>query len=190
MRLLNDIKSCTLCADVLPLGPKPILQFSRKSEILIVGQAPGVQAHESGIPWNDASGRRLRDWLQLPEQIFYDPKKTAIVPMGFCYPGKGSSGDLPPRPECRTLWLDTIVSSLHHIKIKIVIGNYAASYFCEKKNLSDLINNYATGTEPLIVLPHPSPRNNIWLAKNKWFEAKALPLIREKMSRAVTRPKV
>ena len=182
MKLMKEIKSCNLCQDVLPFAPKPILQLHSDSALLLVGQAPGVKAHESGTPWNDASGERLRQWLQLAPESFYDSKLMSIVPMGFCYPGKGKSGDLPPRKECSVRWMDTIISHLGNLEVIILVGSYATEYFLGEGELSRKIKDHAVSETPFIVLPHPSPRNNIWLKKNAWFEEESLPKIRKKLS--------
>lgn len=167
------------------MSPRPILQFEKTASLLITGQAPGLAAHESGIPWNDASGARLRAWLGMEESVFYDPGKVAIVPIGFCYPGKSKGGDLPPRPECQKLWMAKILDYIENIRFKVVIGSHSASYFCGRKNLSHYIKEHALNDSSFIVLPHPSPRNNIWLAKNKWFEQEYLPVIKDKLWRGV-----
>lgn len=180
--LLTEIKKCELCKEHLPLAPNPIVQFSKSSRILIVGQAPGLLAHNSSIPWNDKSGERLREWLRLSEEQFYNPKLVAIVPMGFCYPGKGKSGDLPPRKECAPKWMQPIRDYLTNIKLEIYVGKYACDYaFGKKSNFNELIQTQAVSKDNRIALPHPSPRNNIWLAKNKWFEKEVLPKIRKKI---------
>lgn len=182
MKLLEKIRACQYCVFDLPWLPKPILQFSAQSKILIMSQAPGKKAHETGIPWNDASGIRLRSWLRLNEKTFYNPEIIAIVPMGFCYPGKGKSGDLPPRPECSELWMKSILEATHQVEYKILIGTYAAEYFLGKGSLSEKIKLHAFNDDSnYIVLPHPSPLNNIWLSKNRWFEAECLPRIQLKM---------
>jgi uracil-DNA glycosylase len=169
--LSKKIKNCTICKDDLLLGPKPIFQFNKKSKIIIIGQAPGVKTHNSGIPWDDKSGERLRQWLGVTEDQFYDPSLFAIVPMGFCYPGKGKTGDLPPRKECAKEWMEPIRKYLTNIKFEIYIGKYACDYhFSKYKNLTTLIAEQAKIKNNKIVLPHPSPRNNIWLKKNEWFE--------------------
>lgn len=182
MKLLKEIRACSLCEDVLPFAPKPILQFSKKSSLLIVGQAPGLAAHNTEKPWNDKSGIRLRHWICIKDEDFYNPSKTAIVPMGFCYPGRGTGGDNPPRPECSVRWMDIILNHLSKVKVKIIIGSYAASYFCHDKNLQNNIKHHAYNDSDMIVLPHPSPRNNIWLKKNPWFEIECLPAIRTKLA--------
>lgn len=181
MNLLKEINSCSLCADNLPLKPKPILQFNPKAKVLIVGQAPGIKAHESGIPWNDASGIRLREWLGLRSEDFYNPEFVAIIPMGFCYPGKGASGDLPPRMECSARWMDQLLSRLVNVQTIILVGQHSTVYFTGKGSMEKKIREYLE-QQTFIVLPHPSPRNNIWLAKNKWFESEALPKIKKRMA--------
>lgn len=182
MSLLKEIKNCNFCEGVLPLAPRPILQFHRSAKILLVGQAPGIKAHDSGKPWNDASGERLRDWLTLTPEVFYNPKLISIVPMGFCYPGKGKTGDLPPRKECSSLWMDSILSHLKNLEVIILVGSYSSQYFLGDGDLSLKIREHAKNDSEFIVLPHPSPRNNIWLKKNDWFEKEALRNIRRKLS--------
>ncbi len=175
--LLKTIRLCTVCAKHLPQAPRPILNFHKTSKILIVGQAPGIRAHESETPWNDPSGDRLRQWMGVTPETFYDPKQIAIVPMGFCYPGTGKSGDLPPRPECAPLWMAKVLAELKQVQLKLIIGAYAHAWFL-KPNAESLTENvrawkrYAPG---IIPLPHPSPRNNIWLKKNRWFEKELVP---------------
>ena len=176
--LLKEIRGCTHCAAKLPLGPRPVVSFSAKSKILLVGQAPGTKVHETGIPWNDPSGDRLRDWLQVSRDEFYDTKNFAIAPMGFCYPGRGKSGDNPPRPECAPLWMDRIVTSLKSVEMTILIGQYALNYFLgeqKKRTLTETVKNWQEYFPKYVVLPHPSPRNNIWLKKNEWFERDLVP---------------
>lgn len=180
-RLLRDIRSCKICESHLPLGPKPIVNLSSSAKILIVGQAPGIKAHESGKPWNDASGERLRLWMNLTPDEFYDETRVGVVPMGFCYPGKGKSGDLPPRPECSKHWMQKVLKQLPSVQLKILIGGYAQRYFLDKDALlTDNIRNWKQFFPELIVLPHPSPRNNIWLKKNSWFEEEILPTLQAK----------
>lgn len=188
--LLTKIRSCKICQESLPYKPKPILSFAANSLILIVGQAPGVRAHMSGIPWNDASGERLRDWLGVTKEQFYDPEIFAIAPMGFCYPGKGSSGDKPPRPECSEKWMKKIVSQLGEIRVTLLIGTYAQDFFLdEKTRLTETVKRWREFAPTYIPLPHPSPRNNIWLKKNSWFETDLLPYLRKTTSKVLkTRP--
>lgn len=174
MEILDDIKNCSLCIDELPFQPKPILQFSTHSKILLIGQAPGKLAHESGIPWNDKSGERLRDWLKITPADFYDENKMAIVPMGFCYPGKNKKGDKPPRPECRARWLDSLVARMDQRELLILVGQHAAHYFLGNDTLENHIRR-SIDDQHILVLPHPSPRNNIWLTKNNWVEREIIP---------------
>ncbi|WP_397601681.1 uracil-DNA glycosylase family protein [Silvanigrella sp.] len=182
--ILKKILQCKFCVKELPLKPKPILNFSASAKILIAGQAQGIKAHESGIPWNDQSGERLRDWLGIDKDIFYNPKKIPIVPMGFCYPGKGKSGDLPPRKECKEIWFEKIHEELSNIQLKIIIGSYAQEYYFSLKNetLTDVVKSWKKYLPSCIPLPHPSPRNNIWLKKNPWFEKDLLPVLRKKVA--------
>jgi uracil-DNA glycosylase len=180
--LLREIKKCTICSDFLPCEPNPILQFKKSSKILIVGQAPGILAHNSSVPWDDKSGERLRHWLGISDDQFYDSSEIAIVPMGFCYPGKGKSGDLPPRKECAVKWMKSIRDYLTNIELEIYIGKYACDYeFGKYGTLAELVKRQYKSKEGRVVLPHPSPRNNIWLAKNSWFEQDAIPFIRKKV---------
>jgi uracil-DNA glycosylase len=187
--LLNEIHSCRECEPHLPHGPRPILSAHKNSRILIMGQAPGLRVHESGVPWNDPSGERLRNWLKVTETNFYDASKIAIIPMGFCYPGTGKSGDLPPRPECAQLWHDQLLSKLHNIKLKLVVGSYAQTYMLgssAKKTLTETVRSWKDYRPSIIPLPHPSPRNNIWLKKNPWFEKEILPYLRRRVKQLLT----
>ncbi len=184
MSLLDEVKSCQHCVSSLPLPPRPVLNFSTASKVLVVGQAPGIIVHNTGIPWNDKSGERLRDWLGVSPEEFYDVKKFAIVPMGFCYPGKGKSGDLPPRKECSQLWMKRILNKLEKVQLTLLIGQYAQQYFLHdkrKKTLTDTVKNWEEYWPKYVVLPHPSPRNNIWLKKNPWFEDMVIPKIKNKI---------
>lgn len=177
-KLLREIRACTVCSDNLPLGPRPIVSFASESKILLVGQAPGTKVHETGIPWNDPSGDRLRDWLDVTREEFYDENKFAIAPMGFCYPGRGKSGDNPPRPECAPLWMERITNALSEVRMTILIGQYALNYFLgdkKKATLTETVRNWREYFPEFVVLPHPSPRNNIWLKKNEWFERNLVP---------------
>ncbi len=183
-KLLNEIRRCTTCKTHLPYPPKPILNFSTKSKIAIIGQAPGIKVHNSGIPWNDASGDRLREWLNVTPEEFYDVKNFAIVPMGFCYPGNNGKSDLPPRPECAELWMDKILKTLKNKQLILLIGQYSQNYFLKdlkKKTLTDTVKHYQEYLPDYFVLPHPSPRNNIWLKKNPWFVKSNLSELRKKI---------
>ena len=182
--LKKNIKACTLCEVDLPFPPKPVFSFSARSKILIVGQAPGIKVHESGIPWNDASGDRLREWMKVSKEQFYNTKYFSIVPMGFCYPGKGKSGDLPPRPECAEKWMSSILDKLPKRQIVLLIGQYAQAWFLQsrkKATLTETVKSWKLYLPDYFVLPHPSPRNNIWLKKNPWFEKQLVPKLEKKI---------
>ncbi len=187
--LLKEIRDCRLCEEYLPLGPRPVVQAHARASILIAGQAPGRKVHETGVPFNDPSGVRLREWMGIDEKNFYDPKKIALLPMGFCYPGTGASGDLPPRPECAEAWRPSLLDALPRIQLTLVIGQYAQNYHLgaqRKKNLTETVRAWKDYLKQgLIPLPHPSPRNNIWLRKNPWFEKEVLPTLRSRV-RALT----
>ncbi|UCS94454.1 uracil-DNA glycosylase family protein [Echinicola marina] len=181
--LICDIKACELCKESLPLGPNPILSGSPESKIVIIGQAPGKIVHETGIPWNDKSGDNLRKWLGVERDVFYDADKIALVPMGFCYPGRGRSGDLPPRPECAPLWHPKLLREMKHVALTILVGAYAQGHYLqEKRNLTDIVKDYKKYLPDYFPLPHPSPRNNIWQAKNPWFGEQVLPALQKTIS--------
>jgi len=189
--LLTDVRACTICKDDLPLDPRPVLQFHPKARILIAGQAPGSKVHDSAVPFDDASGNRLREWLGLTPDVFYDPKQIAILPMGSCFPGTGKSGDLPPRPECTPAWRKQLVSRLRHLEMTLVLGKYAQSYHFGKTDgsLTDLVKSWRTHWPGMLPLPHPSPRNNLWLRRNPWFETELLPVLRGRVAEILRRPK-
>ena len=183
-KLVKEIRSCTICAVHLPLGPRPIIQVSSTVKILIVGQAPGSRVHETGIPFNDPSGDRLREWMGIDKEVFYDDKKIALVPMGFCFPGTGKSGDLPPRSECADTWRVKLLEQLPNITLTIIVGQYAQAWHLEKdnkENLTETVMAWRDYWPKAIPLPHPSPRNNIWLKKNPWFEEEVLPSLKKKV---------
>ena len=184
LSLLNDVRGCTICASELPLGPRPVLQMHPKAKILIAGQAPGRKVHDSGVPFDDASGKRLREWLGVTRDVFYDPEQVAILPMAFCFPGTGKSGDLAPRPECAPAWREQLLSHLSQLDLTIVLGSYAQKYHFGEANSSvtDLVKSWRTYWPNIVPLPHPSPRNNIWLRKNPWFEIEVLPVLRQRVS--------
>ena len=176
--LLQEISKCTVCVPHLELGPRPVLSASIKSKIIIIGQAPGTVVHKSGIPWDDKSGENLRKWMDVNKTTFYDPQNVAIVPMGFCYPGKGKSGDLAPRKECAPLWHKALLTQMKEVKLILLVGKYAQDYYIQektKKNLTETVRNYKEYYPNYFVLPHPSPRNNIWQAKNDWFKREVIP---------------
>lgn len=183
--LLKEIKDCRLCEEHLPLGPRPVLQAHPKARILIAGQAPGRKVHETGIPFDDPSGDRLRDWLGIDKKTFYDPEKIAVIPMGFCFPGTGKSGDLPPRPECAETWRERLLAGLTGIRLTLLIGQYAQHYHLgdqRKGNLTETEKAWRSyWADDWVPLPHPSPRNNIWLRKNPWFEKEVLPALKSRV---------
>jgi uracil-DNA glycosylase len=178
--LLNEVRSCTLCSKYLPQDPRPILQLHPDAKILVAGQAPGRKVHESGVPFTDASGDRLRDWLGLGSETFYDPQQIAILPMGFCYPGTGKSGDLPPRPECANQWREDLLGLLPNLRLTLVIGQYAQEYHLPNagNSVTVTVQNWREHWPSVVPLPHPSPRNNLWLRKNPWFASELLPALR------------
>jgi len=182
--LLTKVRACDICRESLPLGPRPVLQLDPESRILIVGQAPGRKVHESGVPFDDASGNRLRSWLGVSREEFYDPRKVAILPMGFCYPGKGASGDLPPRPECAVAWREQLLECLVAVELTVVIGKYAQAYHLPRtgRSVTEQVQAWEEYWPRLVPLPHPSPRNNRWLLKNPWFETDLLPMLRQRVS--------
>ena len=183
--LIKEITACQICSEHLEAGPRPVFAFSKKSRIAIIGQAPGRRVHESGIAWHDKSGDRLRDWLGIDEETFYDSDFFAIVPMGFCYPGTGKSGDLPPRPECAPQWHDKILGHLADLQLTLLIGSYAQQYYLgtdRKKTLTETVQAHDEYWPQFLPIPHPSPRNNIWLKKNPWFDEIVLPKLKNKIA--------
>ena len=182
--LVTEVRACTICEPHLPNGVRPVLQVNSDAKILIAGQAPGRRVHATGIPFDDPSGDRLRDWMGVTREQFYNPQLFAIVPMGFCYPGTGNSGDLPPRPECAATWRARLLRQLPRIETTLVIGKYAHDYHFGKSNLTvtRLVENWQQHWPRRLPLPHPSPRNNIWLKKNPWFETKVVPVIRARIT--------
>ncbi|GHC43940.1 uracil-DNA glycosylase family protein [Ulvibacter litoralis] len=188
-QLLANIRACEVCKEHLPLGPRPIVAAHKNARVIIIGQAPGTKVHETGIPWDDPSGKQLRRWLNVTDQTFYDASKIALVPMGFCYPGKGKSGDLPPRPECAPLWHEDLLNEMPHVKLVILIGMYAQKYYLGKtaeKNLTATVKNYKAYLPKYFPLPHPSPRNRFWLTKNPWFTETVVPELQKKTKEALS----
>lgn len=178
--LLKEIRACTLCEKYLPLGPRPVLSAHANSKILIVGQAPGTKVHASGLPWDDVSGKNLRAWMDVDKDLFYNPEIFGIVPMGFCYPGRGKGGDLPPRPECAPKWHPDLMREMPKIQLVLLIGQYAQRYYLgkeKKKNLTETVRNYQDYLPRFFPLVHPSPRNRIWQMKNPWFEEEVVPAL-------------
>lgn len=187
--LLQQIRACRICEEHLVLGPRPVLRASVTAKLLIVGQAPGTKVHASGKPWDDQSGKRLRHWLGLEPEVFYDESKVAIVPMGFCYPGKGKSGDLPPRPECAQHWHQQLLALLPNIELTLLVGKYAQDYFLGDKaavNLTQTVANWREYLPVYMPMPHPSPRNQFWVKHNPWFEQEAVPVLREQVKQLLS----
>ena len=182
-QLLTDVRACRLCEAALPLGPNPVLRASATARILIIGQAPGTRVHETGIPWNDPSGERLRDWMQIDREQFYDESQIAIMPMGFCYPGKGKSGDLPPRSECAAQWHDKLLAEMPAIKLTLLIGKYAQNHYLgsQRQTLAETVSRWRDHPPGLFPLPHPSPRNLRWFRNHPWFENEVLPAFRSRL---------
>ncbi|MGB5439614.1 MAG: uracil-DNA glycosylase family protein [Gammaproteobacteria bacterium] len=182
--LLKNVRACRVCESRLPLGPRPVLRASRSARILIIGQAPGTKVHQSGIPWNDPSGDRLRDWMQLDRGRFYDESEIAIIPMGFCYPGKGKSGDLPPRPECATLWHERLFAELPNLQLRLLVGKYAQDYYLgsRRQSLTRTVQHWQDYLPDYFPLPHPSPRNLRWFRLNPWFESTVIPSLRAQLN--------
>ena len=181
--LLDSVKRCTLCADQLPLGPRPVVRISGTARLLVIGQAPGTKVHASGIPWDDASGKRLRQWMGISDALFYNQQHIAIMPMGFCYPGKGKSGDLPPRPECADTWHQPLRSQMPDIELTLLIGQYAQNYYLHDhfRTLTERVKHWRDSPPGYIALPHPSPRNQLWLKKNPWFEQETVPYLQQRI---------
>jgi uracil-DNA glycosylase len=183
--ILTQIRACTVCAEHLPLGPRPIVRASPSARLAIIGQAPGTRVHESGVPWDDRSGDRLRDWTSLDKFTFYDKERVAIVPMGFCYPGRDANGgDSPPRPECAPLWHAQVLDRMPEIHLTLLVGSYAQKRYLgprRKKTMTETVANWREYLPHYFPLPHPSWRNTGWLKRNPWFEAELVPDLRQKI---------
>lgn len=182
--LIAEVRACTICAAHLPHGVRPVVQFHPDARLLIAGQAPGRKVHASGIPFDDVSGNRLRDWMGIDRDVFYDPELVALLPMGFCYPGTGKSGDLPPRPECAPAWRAQLLARLDKLQLTLVIGQYAQAYHLDepKSSLTEIVQRWRDYWPNVVPLPHPSPRNNLWLRRNPWFEMQLLPMLRQRVA--------
>ncbi len=181
-QLINEVTACTICKSFLPNPPRPVISVSEYSKIIIIGQAPGQKVHDSGVPWDDQSGNELRRWLGVDKEQFYDTNLFGLMPMGFCYPGKNSTGDLPPRPECAPLWHNMLLAKMKNIKLTILIGQYSQKYYLKDKfkpTLTENVRNYQEFLPKYLPLVHPSPRNKIWQKKNPWFELEVIPQLRE-----------
>ncbi len=188
-KFLEEIRKCQVCKEHLPLGPRPVVQLSPFSKIIIIGQAPGRRVHETGIPWNDASGKKLREWLNVDESTFYNPAIFSIVPMAFCYPGKGISGDLAPRPECAPLWHPEVFKFFSKKPLVLLIGQYAQRYYLKKDfkgSLTETVKFYHNFLPDYFPLPHPSPRNQNWLKINPWFNEAVIPELQKRVNNIIS----
>lgn len=183
--LLAAVRGCRACEAHLPLGPRPVVRVGETARILVVGQAPGVRVHASGIPWDDPSGDRLRAWMGVGKDAFYDESRIAIIPMGYCYPGRGSGGDMPPRRECATLWLGQLLAWLPQVEVTLLIGQYAQRHFLgnrHNQSLTETVRGWAEFAPQYIPLPHPSPRNQPWFKHHPWFEQQLVPVLRARIN--------
>lgn len=187
IKLLREVRGCEHCAGSLDHEPRPIVQMHPDARILIAGQAPGRRVHETGVPFDDPSGDRLRAWMGIERDVFYDETRVAILPMGFCYPGTGKRGDLPPRPECAPLWRQTLLDRLDNVRLTLVIGQYAMRWHLPdaRGSLTEIVRNWRDHRPRVVPLPHPSPRNNIWLRKNPWFESELVPDLQRRVRAAL-----
>jgi len=179
-KLIQEIRKCTVCKEHLSAGVNPVISVHPNSKIAIIGQAPGIKVHRSGIPWDDKSGERLREWMNVDDETFYNPENFALVPMGFCYPGKGKTGDLPPRKECAPLWHNRLFTEMPKIELVLLIGSYAQKHYLKdkgKRTLTETVQNFESYVPKWMPLPHPSLRNNIWLKKNPWFVLDLVPIL-------------
>lgn len=176
--LLIEVRACRACADVLPLGPRPVVQMSSTARILIASQAPGTKVHERGIPFSDTSGDRLREWMGVSADEFYDETKVAIVPMGFCYPGRAPGGDAPPRPECAPLWRSRLLSHMPRLRLTLLVGTHAQTYTLGPGKMIERVMRFQDYLPAIFPMPHPSWRSRHWAANNPWFEARVIPALR------------
>ncbi len=184
--LLAKVRACSACAGALPLGPRPILQLSTSATILVASQAPGLKVHQTGVPFSDVSGDRLREWMGLSADEFHDEKRIAILPMGFCYPGRAGGGDAPPRPECAHLWRDQLLQSLPHVRLTLLVGSYAQQHVLGPGALAPRVRNFRDYLPDSFPLPHPSWRSRMWEEKNPWFAEDVLPALRSAIERALS----
>ena len=186
--LLAEVRACRVCEAHLPLGPRPVLRATETARVMIVGQAPGTRVHETGIPFNDPSGDKLREWLGFGRDVFYDEARIAIVPAGFCYPGRKGSGDAPPRPECAPLWHPRLRAAMPGIALTVLVGAYAQAYYLgdrRGKTLAATVRDYRAYLPAFFPTPHPSPRNKLWLKRNPWFESEVVPALRRRVHRLI-----
>lgn len=187
-KLLTEVRQCTLCEPELPMGARPVVQLHPNAKILVAGQAPGRRVHASGKPFDDPSGDRLRQWMGIDKSTFYDAEKLAIIPMGLCYPGTGKSGDLPPRPECAPAWRHKLLEHLPNLELTLAIGQYAQSWHIDepKQTLTERVKNWEHYWPDVLPLPHPSPRNNLWLKRNPWFEDTIIPTLQKRIAESLS----
>lgn len=187
--LLHDVRACTICAPVLPFGTRPVLQLASSARLLIIGQAPGKKVHETGIAWNDASGDRLREWIELDRATFYDETNVAILPIGFCYPGaEEARGDKPPRPECAPLWHRRLIKHLPNIQLTLLVGLYAQRHYLRSRrrnSMTETVRGFPEYGPQFFPLPHPSWRSVVWMRKHDWFEETVLPNLRKAVREAM-----
>ena len=184
--LVKEVRACTICAKHLPFEPNPVVRPSSMAKVLIIGQAPGTKVHATGIPWNDPSGDKLREWMGVDRDLFYKSKHIGIMPTGFCYPGKGKSGDLPPRPECAPTWHPRLMKHMRRVELILLIGQYAQKYYLKdasKKTLTETVRAWKEYAPLYLPMPHPSPRNKLWLKKNAWFEKEIVPALQRKIKK-------
>jgi uracil-DNA glycosylase len=189
--LLREIRACRLCANALPHGVRPIVQAGQGARLLIIGQAPGSKVHASGMPWDDDSGDRLREWTGLDRETFYDPARVAQMPSGFCYPGKASGGDNPPRPECAPRWHAPLLARLPDVRLTLLVGLHAQKRYLPRSfapNLTEAVRRFAEAPDGLFPLPHPAWRSRLWMARNPWFEAEVLPVLRQRIADVLSGP--
>jgi len=182
--LLEEVRACRHCEDALPLGPNPVLRAGSTARMIIVGQAPGTKVHASGVPWDDASGKRLRQWLAVEPEQFYDESRIAIIPMAFCYPGRGKSGDLPPPAACAPKWHESLFTLLPRVELVLLVGSYAQDFYLgrSRETLAARVRRWADFGPRYFPLPHPSPRNTLWLKRNPWYEAQVVPALRRRVA--------
>ncbi len=190
-RLEADVRACEVCVEHLPLGPRPLVKINARARILVIGQAPGRKAHESGVPWNDPSGDRLRAWLGVSRETFYGDPALALMPMGFCFPGTGRGGDLAPRPECRETWHEALLAAMPEVRLTLLIGRYALDAYLPEfkgRSVTEAVASWSELLPSRLPLPHPSPRNNRWLKRNPWFERDVLPALRSQVTPWMSAP--
>jgi uracil-DNA glycosylase len=183
--IFRDIRACTHCAADLPMGPRPVVRGTASARVCIIGQAPGVRVHRSGVPWDDPSGKRLRGWLEVDDEIFYDEDRFAIIPVGFCYPGTmANGGDYPPRKECAPLWHAPVLDALNNVELTLLVGSYAQAYYLgkdRKKTMTETVRSWRDYGPDILLTPHPSWRTTGWQKKNPWFDEEILPELRRKV---------